>query len=210
MDKKQKQKILDELGCITRECQKQLSRAQKLLLELSQVKSKTSETAAPKEPDLTFFHVDKYPSKEEIVEGIFDGKDMISKEGMPYPIPENYASKSKLVEGDLLKLTITREGRFIYKQIRPVERESLRGIIQYHTEEDRFTALTRDGREHVLLKASVTYFKGEVGDHAIILVPKGIHSNWAALEAIVKEGDAVGDAAHTAAPVSEAGELEEI
>ncbi len=210
MDKKQKQKILDELAGITRECQKQMDRAQKLIFELSQGKSKTPEISQPQPSDLPFFHVDKYPNKEEIIEGVFDGKDMISKDGMPYPVPENYASKSKLVAGDLLKLTITAEGRFIYKQIGPVERESLRGIIQYHTEEDRFTALSRDGREYVLLKASVTYFKGEAGNHAILLVPKSRNSNWAALEAIVKEGDAVGDVAHTAAAVSEGGELEEI
>ena len=32
---------------------------------------------------------------------------MIGPDGKNYPVPANYASKSKLIEGDILKLTIT-------------------------------------------------------------------------------------------------------
>jgi len=37
-----------------------------------------------------------------------------------------------------------------------------------------------------VLTASVTYYKGEPGDEAIILVPKSTPSTWAALENVVK------------------------
>ena len=57
--------------------------------------------------------------KGKIVEGVFDGQVMIGPDGKNYPVPANYASKSKLVEGDMLKLTITDDGGFIYKQIGP-------------------------------------------------------------------------------------------
>ena len=50
---------------------------------------------------------------------------MLSPDGKNYPIPANYASKSKLVEGDLMKLTIAEDGSFIYKQIGPVPRSKL-------------------------------------------------------------------------------------
>src|SRR3989338_6572507 len=40
------------------------------------------------------------------VEGIFDGQNMVDSHGQTYPVPANYASKSKLVEGDGMKLTI--------------------------------------------------------------------------------------------------------
>jgi len=53
----------------------------------------------------------------KIVEGVFDGQIMIGPDGKSYPVPANYASKSKLVEGDILKLTIADDGGFIYKQI---------------------------------------------------------------------------------------------
>ena len=41
-----------------------------------------------------------------IIEGVFDGYQMIGPDGTKYSVPANYSSKSKLVEGDLLKLTI--------------------------------------------------------------------------------------------------------
>ena len=65
-----------------------------------------------------------------IVEGVFDGQSMIGSDKKIYPVPANYASKSKLVEGDTLKLTIVDDGSFIYKQIGPVERRSVRGLLE--------------------------------------------------------------------------------
>jgi len=49
----------------------------------------------------------------KIIEGIFDGQIMIGPDGKNYPVPANYASKSKLVEGDIMKLTITEDGKFL-------------------------------------------------------------------------------------------------
>ncbi|MBI3573128.1 MAG: hypothetical protein HY092_02930, partial [Candidatus Kerfeldbacteria bacterium] len=64
-----------------------------------------------------------------IIEGAFDGQNMVGPDGKQYSVPANYASKSKLVEGDVLKLTITRDGSFIYKQIGPVDRQRLVGTL---------------------------------------------------------------------------------
>ena len=47
-----------------------------------------------------------------VIEGVFDGQTMHDGEGKSYPVPANYASKSKLVEGDILKLTIADDGSF--------------------------------------------------------------------------------------------------
>ena len=65
----------------------------------------------------------------KIVEGSFDGQVMMGVDGRQYPVPANYASKSKLVEGDMLKLVITDDGNFIYKQIGPFKRKNLKGPI---------------------------------------------------------------------------------
>src|SRR3989338_4824049 len=65
----------------------------------------------------------------KIIEGVFDGQNMIGPDGKQYPVPANYASKSKLVEGYVLKLTIAEDGSFIYKQIGPVERKKVLGIL---------------------------------------------------------------------------------
>ncbi len=121
-----------------------------------------------------------------IIEGVFDGQNMVGPDGKKYSVPANYASKSKLVEGDRLKLTIDRTGSFIYKQIGPVDRERKTGILTQDPESDEYTVLA-DGKMYKVLLASVTYFKGEPGDEAIILVPRGKESTWAAVENIIKE-----------------------
>jgi len=53
----------------------------------------------------------------KVIEGVFDGEMMVAADGQTYSVPPNYASKSKLVEGDTLKLTIPADGSFVFKQI---------------------------------------------------------------------------------------------
>ena len=59
----------------------------------------------------------KEDSLGKVIEGVFDGQTMVGSDGKTYPVPANYASKSKLVQGDILKLTIADDGAFLYKQI---------------------------------------------------------------------------------------------
>ena len=66
----------------------------------------------------------------KVIEGVFDGQTMVGPDGKSYPVPANYASKSKLIEGDILKLTIADDGSFIYKQIGPVARRQIIGTLQ--------------------------------------------------------------------------------
>ncbi len=133
----------------------------------------------------------------EIVEGVFDGVTMIGQDGRSYTIPPNYASKSKLVEGDIMKLTILDDGSFLYKQIGPVERKRLRGTLMQDEDTGEYSVMAQ-GNTYKVLSASVTYFKGEVGDEVIILVPSDKQSSWAAVENIIKQ---IGGA--TTAPASE-------
>ena len=120
-----------------------------------------------------------------IIEGIFDGKGMVGPDGKEYPIPPNYASKSKLVEGDLLKLTVTPTGAFIFKQIGPIERDRKLGALTHDREFDEFAVIVGD-KKYRVLKASITYFRGADGDEAVILVPKHSPSKWAAVENVIK------------------------
>ncbi|PWB38940.1 MAG: hypothetical protein C3F02_00850 [Parcubacteria group bacterium] len=120
-----------------------------------------------------------------IIEGVFNGQIMIGPDGKEYSVPANYASKSKLVEGDILKLTIDKNGSFIYKQIAPAERNRLIGHLIKNKDANDYLVLAGDKVYKVLL-ASVTYFKGAEGDEVVILVPKDSDSTWAAVENVIK------------------------
>lgn len=121
-----------------------------------------------------------------IVEGTFDGQIMIGTDGKQYPVPANYASKSKLVEGDMLKLTITTDGSFIYKQIGPTARKHALGIIN-QDESENYNIIV-EGRPYRVLLASVTYFRGEPGDEVAVVMPKDIESSWVSIENILQKG----------------------
>ena len=127
-------------------------------------------------------------SNEEgrVIEGVFDGQNMIGPDGKQYTVPTNYASKSKLVEGDILKLSINRSGGFIYKQIGPIERSRIIGTLAMD-EETREYYVVSENKSYKVLAASITYFKGEPGDEVVILVPKSSDSSWAAVENVIKK-----------------------
>lgn len=131
------------------------------------------------DPRVTSSQVEENIGK--IIEGVFDGQNMVGSDGKTYPVPANYASKSKLVQGDILKLTITEDGAFMYKQIGPIPRIQVVGtLIQ---EEGHFFVEVGEKRYRVLL-ASVTYFKAKAGDQISVNVPEeDTDVEWAAIEA---------------------------
>jgi hypothetical protein len=122
------------------------------------------------------------PVSGRVIEGIFDGQNMVDSAGQSYPVPANYASKSKLVEGDGMKLTITDEGKFIYKQIAPVERRTTKGVL---IQEDGQYKVLAEGRPFRVLLASVTFYRAEVGDQITVLLPAEGEAQWASVEAVL-------------------------
>lgn len=124
-------------------------------------------------------------AKEEnigkIIEGVFDGQNMVGSDGKTYPVPANYASKSKLVQGDILKLTIADDGTFMYKQIGPIPRKQVVGVLEL---KDGHYFVKVGDKEYRVLLASVTYFKAKPGDQVSVNVPQDeAEAEWAALEA---------------------------
>lgn len=124
---------------------------------------------------------------DRVVEGVFDGERMMGTDGIKYNVPPNYASKSKLVEGDILKLVIKEDGSFIFKQIGPVDRDRVIGALVVD-DLGNYAMTTDEGQTFRILTASVTYFKGETGDEVAAFVPKGQSASWAAVENIIKFG----------------------
>jgi hypothetical protein len=124
-------------------------------------------------------------AKEEIsgkvLEGVFDGQNMVGSDGKTYPVPANYASKSKLVQGDILKLTIGDDGSFLYKQIGPIPRKQVVGVL---TQKEGHYFVEVGTKAYRVLLASVTYFKGKPGDQISVNIPEDdADAEWAAIEA---------------------------
>lgn len=121
---------------------------------------------------------------ERIVEGVFTGDSMLGQDGKEYRVPPNYASKSKLVEGDIMKLTITNGGKFIYKQIKPAEHTRAAGEL-VAGEHGGWSVLV-NGKPYNVLSASITFYKGKPGDEVVVLIPKDGGGSWGAVEHIMQ------------------------
>lgn len=122
---------------------------------------------------------------ERIIEGVFDGQNMQGNDGEEYPVPPNYASKSKLVEGDVLKLTVGADGSFVYKQINPVERRRVVGTL-VTDDEGNFTIKTPEKNYRILL-ASVTFYHAQAGDEVTILLPEHGEAQWGAVDNVIHQ-----------------------
>jgi len=121
---------------------------------------------------------------EDAIDGIFDGERMVATDGQTYQVSPNYASKSKLVEGDPLKLYITNDGRFFYKQLGPVTRTYIPGVIR--AEGGHYVADADNGLTYNVLTAAVTYYMAtfgvQIGEKVMLAIPADTPSSWAAIE----------------------------
>lgn len=160
----------------------QLNQAKQLLSELN-----ADELSPLVKEKVAGVNQAEYEGDSQVVEGVFNGQNMVGPDGKIYTIPANYVSKSKLVEGDILKLTILSDGSFIYKQIGPVDRKRLVGILVHDGETGDYSVLV-NRRAYKVIMASITYYKGQPGDEVVILVPEAADSNWAAVENIIHQG----------------------
>ena len=122
-----------------------------------------------------------YTSEDQkIVEGVFTGESMLGPDGNMYPVPQNYSSKSHLVQGSKLKAIIHGNGKIVYKIIEEIPYDTITGLLTKNR--DRYQVIA-DGKTYNVLLAAVTYIKGEVGDSIAIRIPKGKDATFAAIEA---------------------------
>lgn len=169
------QKQLKTLKKLLETAETNLAGAKELLVGLTG--DETAKASAPSEESASL-----EAANAKIVEGVFDGQSMTGPGGKLYPVPANYASKSKLVQGDVLKLTIADDGSFIYKQIGPIERRKLIGSLNL---KDGQYSVEAEGVHHRVLFASVSYFRAQPGDQVTIVLPRDGQADWAAIEAVL-------------------------
>lgn len=163
-------KQIKRLRSLIQDAETNLAAANELLISLVGEDSEKVQTA-------------RETSLGKVVEGVFDGQNMVGGDGKTYPVPANYASKSKLVQGDILKLTIGDDGAFMYKQIGPIARKQVVGELQLENGH-YFVAVGDKGKKYRVLLASVTYFKAKPGDQVSVNIPEDdAQAEWAAIEA---------------------------
>ncbi len=175
-----KDKKIIELKSLVEAAEISLQQARKILIELSGTEEEKMLMEQAKQKGSI-----SHEEEGQIIEGIFDGQNMVGPDGKKYSVPANYASKSKLVEGDKLKLTITPDGSFLYKQIKLLDRDRIIGDLIMDEEAGEFRVLANN-KSYKVLNASITYFKGEPGNKVTLLIPAGRESSWAAVENIFK------------------------
>ena len=122
--------------------------------------------------------------QQHTIEGFFDGLNMCDDQGKQYVVPPNYASKSKLVEGDRMKLTISEDGSFMFKQIRLTPRRRVVGALGYH-QESRSHIVEAEGRCWKILGASVSFYHARQGDEIVVLVSAEKDCAWAAVDNVI-------------------------
>ncbi len=133
--------------------------------------------------DLDTKGLNSYNSDDsKIVEWVFTWEEMLGSDKNSYPVPANYSSKSKLVQGDKLKLTIMPNGKMLYKQIAPIERTFITWLVT--KEKDKFQVVA-EGNTYDLLTAAVTHFKANIWDSVTVIIPTWKQATFAAIEAVV-------------------------
>ena len=123
----------------------------------------------------------------QVIEGVFDGYFMIWADKKKYPIPMNYSSKSKLIPWDVLKLRIMSDGKLIYKLTGQANRQYIKATLS-KSDENKFTALTDEGKIYYLNQAAVTYYKWKIWDEIAIIANADGIGNFAAIEAVIPQG----------------------
>ena len=130
---------------------------------------------------------DHSENDDNIIEWSFDGYFMVGDNLKKYPVPVNYSSKSKLVPGDRLKVTIKDNGELMYKLIMPAERKHIRAVLSRDDkDQSKFFAIASDNQTYSLNTAAISFFKWLPGDEVYITINKDGKWDYAALEAVIK------------------------
>jgi hypothetical protein len=124
----------------------------------------------------------------EVIEGYFDGENMIGDNGQIYTVPQNYASKTQLVIGDRMKWMLTPD-REVFKLIGQAARERIIG--QFSMENDNYVVIADKFKKPIkILKASATFAMKNLGlnfgDEVVIIIPRGVTPTWGAFSSVVK------------------------
>lgn len=175
----QNKKTIEAIRDFITTAEKSIKNAKKLLRDVMEEEGISLDSPV----DLDTSGLNSYSSQDsKIVEGVFTGEQMLGADGNKYPVPVNYASKSKMVQGDKLKLTIMPNGKMLYKQIAPIARTILTGLLT--KDKDKYQVIA-NWVSYDVLTAAVTHFKAEIWEHISVIIPEGKNATFAAIDAVI-------------------------
>jgi hypothetical protein len=118
----------------------------------------------------------------QIIEWVFTGEWMLGTDGNMYPVPQNYASKSLLVQWSKLKATIEKSWKIKYKIISEIPYSTLIWVI---TKVGERYQISTEKKNYNVLVAAITFHKCSIGDTVTIRVPEWKEATYAVIEAII-------------------------
>lgn len=122
----------------------------------------------------------------EGITGYFDGLFMVSSNGKKYEVPRNYAAKSKLVYGDVLKMIQDEKGANTFKQVEKQPRKKIEGIA---VKKDNAWILLSDAGAYELSSTAAEFKNVQEHDEVTAFIPDN-NSNvpYAALDEVLPTG----------------------
>lgn len=118
----------------------------------------------------------------QVVEWVFTWENMLGPDGSIYPVPQNYASKSLLVQGSRLKAIIEQNGRIKYKIIEEIPFATHIWIVTKVWEKHQ---VVTDTKSYNVLMAAITFHKCSVWDTVSIRTPEWKDATYAVIEALI-------------------------
>ena len=121
-------------------------------------------------------------SQVEGESGKFNGFEIVTESGEKISVPQNYAAKSRLVFGDVLK-KIEEDGKTIFKQIHKVDRVQVEGIL---TKKEGEWYLLTDRGSYKVLDTAAEFLKAELNSEALAFIPANdLETPFATLDKLI-------------------------
>lgn len=120
----------------------------------------------------------------KVIEWVFDWYFMIWSDWKKYPVPLNYASKTKLISWDILKLRILQDWKLMYKLIWEAPRKFIKATLS-KSDDNKFIGITEEWKAYSLNQAAVTFFKWKPWDELSIVINSDWNWDYAAIEALI-------------------------
>lgn len=118
------------------------------------------------------------------IDGTFDGNNLIAEDGEKYEVPGNYAAKSRLVFGDVLK-RVEVDGKVLFKLVDKVRRKKVEGIL---SKKEGSWYFLSDSGSYRISDVAAEFNKAEINDEAVAIIPEeNLSAPYAALDRILKE-----------------------